>query len=150
MHLIEPKTQSLPDFVELRHRFEALDNGPKAELRRVASLEHIADVPAYYRWLGGRTASPGLQRIALLVPCAAHDAQAEALGRQLFKRKVSEMRLFQMLRSDPPHDLEHLRRLLRYLDQPRLNWERFGRTIFYWGPSSKRGILQEYFTTEAN
>lgn len=150
MNLIEPKTQSLPDFVKLRHRFEALDNGPKAELRRVASLEHIADVPAYYRWLGGTTPSPGLQRLAFLVPCAAHDTQAEAIGRQLFKRKVSEMRLFQMLRAEPPRDLEHLRRLLRHLEQPKLNWNRFGETLFYWGPTRKRGILQEYFTAESN
>ena len=150
MNMIEPRTRIQPNFVELRQRFETLDNGPKAELRRAASLEHIADIPAYYRWLGGGAPSAGLQRIAFLVPFVAHDAQAESLGRQLFKRKVSEMRLFQMLRSESPHDLEHLRRLLRYLDQPRLNWERFGRTIFYWRPNNKRSILQEYFTTEAN
>jgi CRISPR system Cascade subunit CasB len=150
MNLIEPRTPSLPDFVELRHRFETLGNGPKAELRRVASLDHIADVPAYYRWLGREAPSPGLQRIAFLVPFAVHDAEAEPLGRQLFKRKVSEMRLFQMLRAEPPRDLEHLRRLLRHLDQPKLNWNRFGETLFYWGPTRKRRILQEYFTTEAN
>jgi CRISPR system Cascade subunit CasB len=149
MKVLEPETQFLPDFVELWRRFEALANGPKAELRRVASLERIPDVPAYYRWLGGDKPSPSLERIAFLVPCAAHDSEAEALGRQLFKGKVSEIRLFQMLRAESPRDLEHLRRLLRYLDHPALNWGRFGRTLFYWGPISKRRILQDFFTTES-
>jgi CRISPR system Cascade subunit CasB len=148
MQVLESTPDFLPNFVELCHRFETLGSGPKAELRRVANLEHVADMPAYYRWLGSHKPSPRLERVAFLVPFAAHSAEAEALGRQLFKGNVSEMRLFQMLRAEPPHDLEHLRRRLRYLEQPKLNWERFGRTLFYWGPISKRGILQEYFTTE--
>jgi CRISPR system Cascade subunit CasB len=147
MNPIQPKRSPLPDFVMLRHRFETLDNGPKAELRRVADLERIADVPAYYRWLAGYQPSSRLQRIASLVPLAAHASDAETLGRQLFKRRVSEMRLFQMLRADPPGDLEHLRRLLIYLNQPTLNWTHFGQTLFYWGPINKRRILQQYFTT---
>lgn len=150
MNLVEAKAQPLPEFVDLRRRFEALDNGPKAELRRVGSLDDVADVPAYYRWLGGAHPSANLQRIAFLVPFADHSAEAESLGRQLFKKHVSEMRLFQMLRAEPPRDLEHLRRLLKFLEQPKLNWNHFGRTLFYWGPTSKRRILQDFFTTEAN
>lgn len=149
MNILEPQREPFPDFVALYHRYnKGLGNGPKAELRRVTSLEHIPDIPAYYRWLGGDRPSPRLERIAFLVPFATHDFDAEPLGRQLYKRHVSEMRLFQMLRAEPPRDLEHLRRLLRYLDQPKLDWDRFGRTLFFWGPTSKRNILQAYFTTE--
>jgi CRISPR system Cascade subunit CasB len=149
MKVRDSTSSSLPDFVDLHQRFKQLENGPKAELRRVASLEDIASIPAYYRWLGGRQPSTQLERIAFLVPFVDHNAEAEPLGRQLFKRNVSEMRLFQMLRAEPPRDLEHLRRLLRHLDQPALNWQGFGRTLFYWGPNSKRSILQSYFTTES-
>ena len=53
-----------------------------------------------------------------------------------------------MLRSEPPVDIEHLRRLLRYLQEPALNWQQFGRTMYFWGARSKRDILQQYFTTD--
>jgi CRISPR system Cascade subunit CasB len=136
------------DFVALYDRFKKLGKGPQAELRRVATLNHIADLPAYYRWLGGLRPSHGLERIAFLMPFSSHNAAAESLGRQLYRNKVSEVRLFQMLRSERPVDIEHLRRLLRYLDEPGLDWQQFGRTVYYWGPRSKRNILQQYFTAD--
>jgi CRISPR system Cascade subunit CasB len=40
-----------------------LGKGPQAELRRVAALERVADLPAYYRWLGGVLPSAGLEHI---------------------------------------------------------------------------------------
>lgn len=151
MQLIEQKKDVLPDFALLRHRFERLGNGPRAELRRVANLDQVADVPAFYRWLAtaGLQPSGALQRVAFLMPFATHSPEAKSLGRQLFLHKVGEMRLFQMLRAEPPRDLEHLRRLLRFLDEPGLDWHRFGRTLYYWGPNVKRSILQDYFMTEA-
>jgi CRISPR system Cascade subunit CasB len=150
MKLLEPRQDNLPDFVTLQHGFETLGNGPKAELRRVSTLDRIADMPAYYRWLAtaGQSPSRTMERIAFLIPLVAHSTDADSIGRQLFKGKISEMRLFQMLRAESPRDIEHLRRLIRHLEHLRLNWERFGRTLYYWGPMAKRGILQEYFTTE--
>lgn len=150
MNLLESKQDNLPDFVALRRCFEALGNGPKAELRRAASPDQIADIPAYYRWLAaaGQLPSKAMQRIAFLMPFVEHVSEADPLGRQLFKGKISEMRLFQMLRAESPRDLEHLRRLVRHLERLKLDWERFGRTLYYWGPATKRRILQEYFTTE--
>jgi CRISPR system Cascade subunit CasB len=150
MNVRDATASSLPDFVDLRQRFRQLGNGPKAELRRVARLDDVASLPAYYRWLGGRPPSRALERIAFLIPFAEHHAEAASIGRQLAKAKISEMRLFQLLRAEPPRDLEHLRRLLRQLHEPSLNWRDFGRTLFYWGAISKRGILQDYFTTEFN
>lgn len=150
MRLLEPRQAALPDFVALRRSFETLGNGPKAELRRVSTVDRIADIPAYYRWLAtaGQSPSKAMERTAFLMPFVAHSADADPIGRQLFKGKISEMRLFQMLRAESPRDIEHLRRLIRHLEHLRLNWEHFGRTLYYWGPIAKRGILQEYFTTE--
>jgi CRISPR system Cascade subunit CasB len=148
MQRIAPARQRVPDFVALYDRFKKLGKGPQAELRRVAAIERVADLPAYYRWLGGVPPSPRLEPIAFLMPFASHNAEAESLGRQLFKKQVSEIRLFQMLRSEPPVDIEHLRRLLRYLQEPALNWQQFGRTMYFWGARSKRDILQQYFTTD--
>ncbi len=137
-----------PDLVALYYRFKKLGKGPQAELRRVAVLERVADLPAYYRWLGGMQPSSGLERIAFLMPFAPHKAEAEPLGRQLYKKQVREIRLFQMLRSEWPVDIEHLRQLLRYLQEPELDWQQFGRTMYFWGPRSKRAILQQYFTAD--
>ena len=148
MQRIAPARQRVPDFVALYDRFKKLGKGPQAELRRVAALDRIADLPAYYRWLGGVPPSPRLERIAFLMPFASHNAAAESLGRQLFKKQVREIRLFQMLRSERPVDIEHLRRLLRYLQEPELDWQQFGRTVYYWNSYSKRGILQQYFTAD--
>jgi len=105
MQVRDSTSSSLPDFADLCQRFKTLGNGPKAELRRVARLEEIGSIPAYYRWLGGRPPSRGLERIAFLMPFAEHHAAAESIGRQLAKAKVSEMRLIQMLRAEPPRDL---------------------------------------------
>ena len=148
MQRIAPTRQRVPDFVALYDRFKKLGKGPQAELRRVAALDRVADLPAYYRWLGGLQPSQYLERIAFLMPFASHNAKAESLGRQLFKRQVSEIRLFQMLRSEPPVDIEHLRLLLIYLDEPWINWHQFGRTMYYWELGSKRDILQQYFTAD--
>ncbi len=148
MQRIAPARQRGPDFVALYNRFKKLGKGPQAELRRVAALDRVADLPAYYRWLGGVPPSPRLERIAFLMPFASHNAAAESLGRQLFKKQVREIRLFQMLRSEPPVDIEHLRRLLRYLQEPELDWQQFGRTMYFWGSRTKRDILQQYFTAD--
>jgi CRISPR system Cascade subunit CasB len=150
MERIAPTRQREPDFfVTLYDRFKKLGKGPQAELRRVAALERVADLPAYYRWLGGVLPSTRLERIVFLMPFASHNAEAEPLGRQLFKKQVSEIRLFQMLRSEPPVDIEHLRRLLRYLEEPELDWQRFGYAMYYWGSRTKRAILQQYFAADS-
>jgi CRISPR type I-E-associated protein CasB/Cse2 len=53
-----------------------------------------------------------------------------------------------MLRSEPPVDIEHLRRLLRYLQEPEIDWRQFGRILYYWNSRSKQAILQQYFTAD--
>ena len=137
----------LPDFVTLYEHFQSLGNGPRADLRRVKTVDAIADLPAYYRWLRGTPDSPNLRRIGFLLPHVKHSSGAAPLGRQFAspKHRISEMRLFQVLRSEPPKDLEHLRRLVQQVG-PSLDWSDFGKTLFFWGPSSKRLILKDFFT----
>ena len=145
LHIKEFKAESLPDFIPLKNRYDHLDSGPRADLRKVASFEDVADLPAYYRWLGGVPDKPGLQRIAFLLPHVGHNSNALPLGQQLRRRRIGEMRLFQMLRAEPPADLGYLRRLLIHADL-HLDWQAFGKTLYYWGPTNKRRILQDYFT----
>ncbi|MBU1656506.1 MAG: type I-E CRISPR-associated protein Cse2/CasB [Gammaproteobacteria bacterium] len=145
LQLKESKANNLPDFVALKQRYDHLDSGPRADLRKVAHFEDVADLPAYYRWLGGVPDKPGLQRIAFLLPHVGHNGSALPLGQQFRKRRISEIRLFQVLRSELPSDLEYLRRLLIHADLS-LDWQVFGQTLYFWGATSKRRILQDYFT----
>lgn len=138
-------TVGLPDFVALKSRFDRLPSGPRADLRKVAHVADIPDLPAYYRWLGGMAPSRGLQRVAFLLPHVAHRTGTATLGRQLHQRGVKELRLFQILRSEPDADLEYLRRLLIHADLS-LDWQEFGKTLHFWGSQTKRRILQDYFT----
>jgi CRISPR system Cascade subunit CasB len=143
----QQQKQQLPDFVALKERFDMMGNGPRADLRRIKSVEAVADLPAYYRWLQGTPDSLNLRRVAFFMPYVGHRLRAAPLGRQLAlsQHRVSEMRLFQILRSEAPRDLEHLRRLAQQI-KPHLDWAEFGKTLFYWREHSKRRILQDYFT----
>jgi CRISPR system Cascade subunit CasB len=144
MEVVKNASETLPDFVELKQRFDRMGSGPIAEMRRVRSVHDLADIPAYYRWLQGHS-SAHYERIAFFMPYVSHKEAAIPLGQQLKKKGVSEMRLFQVIRSEVPHDLEQLRRLVIQLD-PSLNWNEFGKTLYYWGRKSKQHILEDYFT----
>ncbi len=144
MEIVEQQKGLLPDFVELKQRFEAMNSGPKAELRRVRSVDMLADLPAYYHWLQGRS-DPRFQRIAFFLPHIGHKEGSLPLGQQLKKAGISEMRLFQVIRSEAPRDLEQLRRLVMQLDS-KIDWGDFGKTLYYWGRPNKQRILEQYFT----
>jgi len=150
LQLKENRASDLPDFIALKNRYDnALDSGPRADLRKVGHVADIADLPAYYRWLAGRPPSERLQRIAFMLPHVKHRAEALPLGQQLRNRRISEIRLFQVLRAEPDADLEYLRRLLIPTELS-LDWQKFGATLYYWGATKKRRILQDYFTPVRN
>jgi len=137
------------DYRELFTRFEGLGNGLKAELRRCASPSDVALLPAFYRLFSGVRGTPQLQRIAYFLPVVKQDSGAESLGTQLAKARISETRLFQMVRSSSPNDLIQLRRLLQQLD-PSLDWSVFGSLLFYWGDQQKRRLLEDFFMHQTN
>jgi CRISPR system Cascade subunit CasB len=131
-------------FVKLRVAYEeALTNGQRAELRRAASPEDLGLLPSYYRLLPGR---PGSQweRVVYFVPHAGHRSGAPSLGEQLARARVSEARLFQVIRSTYPNDLIQMRRLLQHVDAI-VDWAELGRTLYYWGDRSKRKLVESYF-----
>jgi CRISPR type I-E-associated protein CasB/Cse2 len=146
MSLSEAKPRELPDFAALWQRFEQLDNGSRSALRRLGHLDDAGDTPAFYRWRPPGIAGheEALQRIAFLLPHVRHQAGAASLGSQLHRHKVSEMRLFQVLRADSPRDIEALRRLLQQMDSA-VDWNDFGTTLWYWNALAKRRLLQDFF-----
>jgi CRISPR system Cascade subunit CasB len=140
----------LPDFAAIAKRFETLTPGQKAELKRVAAPEDVTGIPAFYRLFPGERPPPWCQRTAFLLPWAPkHVPKAENLGRQLAKERISETRLYHVVRASRPNDLIQLRRLVQRIE-PQLDWAKFGETLYYWGDNAKRRLLEDFFIASSD
>ncbi|MFQ5334730.1 MAG: type I-E CRISPR-associated protein Cse2/CasB [Flavobacteriales bacterium] len=135
------------DFRAVAEQFEKLGNGPRAELRRCATPDDMAMVPAFYRLFFGETDARH-RRVAFFLPYAKHASNGDSLGAQLARGNISEKRLFQVLRSEPPNDLIQLRRLVQQVE-PKLNWTDFGKQLFFWNDDQKRRILEAFFMNQS-
>ncbi len=141
--------QGLPDFMALYKAWEQLRPGMKAELRRIGSPDELIETPSFYRLFSGKAtqewAKQAYQRLIFCLPCIKHMEKDVGLGEALAKGKgISEKRLFQVIRSEPPNDMIQLRRLL-LMAEPSVNWPRVGKLLWYWNERSKRDLLEEYF-----
>ena len=132
------------DFVGLRKRYEGLPNGPKADLRRLAEPDKVAEVAVAYRLLPGIEFKAGLRRVLFCLPWVSHADGAAPLGAALSKAGVAEKRLFQVVRSEAPNDIVQLRRLLQWAE-PVTDWAVFGKQLRYWGDANKRRLLENYY-----
>lgn len=141
-------------FVEIYHRFETLTDpksekrisGLEAEIRRATDPDNLAEKLLFYRLMNKTTLGTNEkgQRIAFFLPYVKHSKTADSLGKQLADAGISEMRLFQVLRSEEPNDLIQLRRLIEQI-KPSLNWQDFGKMLYYWNKEQKRRLLEDYF-----
>lgn len=142
----------LPDFAALKERFEkSLTPGQQAELRRVGEPEDLIMQPALYRLLQGKKPNSQYLRLVFLLPWATHRTAAPhfsavcAKGKDNGKAKVNAMRLFQIVRSDDPNDMIQLRRVAMQI-KPVVDWNRFGRMLWYWHwPHTKRELIENYY-----
>ncbi|MBL1261211.1 MAG: type I-E CRISPR-associated protein Cse2/CasB [Thiotrichaceae bacterium] len=155
--MMEAAVKTKPDFVALYGHFDTLKkrvSGLEAEIKKAITPDALAEIPSFYRLMVGTGTHAGWQRIAFFLPYVKHKEGADSIGKQLAKGGVSEMRLFQVIRSDSPNDIIQLRRLVQQIE-PALDWRSFGATIFYWDYSNpekgidqkqnKRRILEDYF-----
>lgn len=135
------------DFIELRQRYERLPNGPKADLRRLAKPENVAEVAAAYRLVPGRRLSTGLQYVLFCLPWVRHASGAPPLGAALSMAGIGEKRLFQVVRSESPNDIVQLRRLLQWAE-PTADWASLGRQLLFWNyrdGANKHRLLEDYY-----
>ncbi len=141
-------TNELPSFVAIKEAFSKfLSPGQRAEIRRARSPDDLVLIPAYYRLLKflGLTSCPQLQRVVYLLHWANHQDTTGNIGESLAKSKIGEMRLFQMARTeDSILSLQRLRRLCQHA-KPTLDWNEFGRTLYYWGKKARQSIVEDYF-----
>lgn len=131
------------DFIDISKRFDALSNGAKAELRRCRKPDDVSMIPAFYHMFFGES-DVRHRRVAYFLPYVGHKQGASSLGVQL-ANKVNEKRLFQVLRSESPNDLIQLRRLVQQVE-PVLDWNDFGKQLYFWNDKSKRKILEDFFS----
>lgn len=135
------------DYVELYNKFLALAPGKQAQIKRhIKEPEMLRDIPAFYTLFSGIHPTRQHRRLAYFLPVCTHKENGGTLGAQLAKNKVSEVRLFQVVRSDTPNDLIQLRRICQHI-QPQLDWNKFGNALWFWGEGQKRQLVEDYFTT---
>lgn len=139
--------QTLPDFQKLvvdYHR--KLTNGQRADLRKADEPDALLDIPAFYYLLQSTGLKPGLQagRLIYFLPYVGHKEGTGSMGSQMQKQDISEKRLVQVVRADSPDDLVYLRRLAIQM-KATVDWEDFGKMLFYWGKNAKRQLLQDYY-----
>jgi CRISPR system Cascade subunit CasB len=145
-----------PDFVDLYRRFDALDNGLKAQLRRVAEPDELRDTPALYRLFTQDRPGEGWLRVVFLMPWC-HDCGDERrgkwphFGKLLHKANVNEMRLFQVARARSPHDIVQFRRLAMQLQHRVVDIHELGWLLFpsefdgAWRRDRKRRLVEDFY-----
>jgi CRISPR system Cascade subunit CasB len=141
--------QTKPNFMALYQAWEQLRPGPRAELRRAGRPVDLTEIPAFYRLFSGRATQEwekqAYQRLIFCLPYIKHTDDDIGLGKALARgSRVSEKRLFQVIRSEAPNDMMQLRRVLQ-MAEPVVNWSRAAMTLWYWNERSKRDLLEEYF-----
>lgn len=139
----------MPDFINLHDCYKnTLDNGDRAQIKRATEPEDLLELPAFYRSIGSASHKDlkQLARCVFFLPLIGnHNADADSLGRQLKQHKISEKRLFHIIRSESPNDLVQLKRVLQQAKLNQINWQVFGGTLFYWGKRQKQQLMQDFY-----
>ncbi|MFQ5673201.1 MAG: type I-E CRISPR-associated protein Cse2/CasB [Nitrospinales bacterium] len=150
----EKNKKETPDFIAIKKTYESLDNGPKADIRRVGKPEDLRLAPGFYRLrikCSGKIENiydSQWKRIAFILPHAGHSDGGPSLGQALhLHERVAEARVFQVTRSRYPNDLIQLRRLCVYV-KPTVDWQKLGETLYYWGDEQKRKLMEDFYLGE--
>ena len=148
-----------PDFQALYDDYCRLDSTRQSLLKRAASPEDLLEMPAFYdlyrRHLKQPVQRTGLLRLIFCLPFITHHPDGRSLGEALAAKgadgrsKIGEKRVIQISRiEDKTQAMRQLRRLLKHAD-PTLDWMKAGKSIWYWGKSSRRQLLEDYFLSQS-
>jgi len=140
--------RDLPDFVQLRQRYDDMVPGQRAELRRAGEPDDLSFTPALYRLFPGARPDERHRRVAFLLPwCEQGKGDPPDFGKQLVNKRISEARVLQVARATSPLDLIQFRRLAIHVE-PIVDWAKFGQLLWFWGPLSKRRIVEDFYLAQ--
>lgn len=144
-----------PNFAGFYAAWESLNKKPgaSADIRRVATMDELLDLPAFYRlvepfgWRSdlSRWEKERWQRLVFVINHLT-DKGENSLGRALALAKVSEKRVFQVVRADSPNDMIQLRRLL-IQTEPAVSWQKVAKQLWHWSLQQKRSLLEDFVLT---
>ena len=143
-------SNELPNFPGFYALWHKLPPGPRAEIRRVSEPDELLDLPAFYRLVepfGWRSDMKpwdreSWKRLVFLVNYVT-DKGENSLGKALALSKVSEKRMFQVVRADAPGDIKQLRRLLKQAE-PQVSWQKMAKQLWFWKTREKRSLLEDF------
>ncbi|TPQ24373.1 type I-E CRISPR-associated protein Cse2/CasB [Methylomonas koyamae] len=149
----------------LYDEYQALSNGDKASIRRCVEPDDLLITPAFLRLIGETLGQfngteranaaaffdylPKIARIVYLLPFAKLNGQS--LGEVFNERKISERRLFLVMRSEYPQDLVQLRRLCQQCKDADIDGLNLANLLLYWGKDkaasegSKRQLMRDFY-----
>ncbi|EAO9157861.1 type I-E CRISPR-associated protein Cse2/CasB [Salmonella enterica subsp. enterica serovar Muenchen] len=147
------------DVMGLYRSWQQLDNGACAQIRRVTEPDDLRDLPPFYRLVQpfGWEKQRHQQALLRMVFCLSagknvirhQDKKPEqvtgiSLGRALANSgKISERRVFQLVRANKTADMIQLRRLLTHAE-PVLDWSLMAQTLTWWGKRERQKLLEDF------
>ena len=147
------------DFMALYNAWRNLEPGSSAQLRRVSEPDELKEVPAFYRlvqsfgWENPLNQKPLLRMVFCLsagkdtIKHKDKDPEQKygiSLGKALAQSgKISERRVFQLIRVEWPMDMIQLRRLLIHAE-PTLYWPDFAQKLCWWSKNDRRQLLEDF------
>lgn len=142
---MERPNATAPDFIHLYRAYEQSGRGPQAELRRVVKPGDLIEVPAFYRLAKGYGHHENIRRLIYCLPWLKHQEGGASLGEALGQARISEKRLFMIIRSQEPNDLVQLRRLLQQV-KPTVDFVKTAWLLLRWHqPEQKQKLLEDFF-----
>lgn len=148
------KPEKGPDFSLLLRAYKQADNGVRAAIRRCASVEQLQDEPAFYRLVGPLGYASAQRQcwarvvFCLCLPAVEDVANGPTLGAALAEGgRITDRRLFQVLRSEAPQDMTQLRRLILFVE-PTLDWQQAAKALWFWSARSKRELLEDFILSQ--
>lgn len=145
---MEKPESKLSDWLALYQRYEKWKKdapGAVAELRRVAAPDDLIKVPAFYRLTRGYGSNENIRRLVYCLPRLSHKDGGASLGEALANGRISEKRLFMVIRSQAPNDVIQLRRLLQQVE-PTVDIVRTSWLLISWHkPEQKQKLLEDFF-----
>jgi CRISPR system Cascade subunit CasB len=139
------------EYLKLVERYEQLDNGQKALLRRATSPDDMAGIAAFYQLISStkfqlKQYEKQAAQVVYFLPWVQQRANGKPLGRSLHEHGISEKRLFLVVRRESPDDLIQLRRVVQQIKPTAYaDWAELGNLLFYWGKKNKHQLMRDFY-----